>query len=73
MCVDYILARIVLSPDREELTAGLMITNIKINIFPLISTIFIPTVLTLCYLAHIETLAVIYQNLYVALKCCIEK
>ena len=47
--------------------------GMKNGIFPLISNTILPKLLTLIYHAQPETLAVIYQNRYVALKCYIEK
>ena len=42
--------------------------NVKNNVFSLISTIILPKVSTLCCLVHLETLAMMYQNPYVATK-----
>ena len=45
-----------------------MLVNRKNDIFPPISTIILPKVLTLCYPVHLETLAVFIQNTCVALN-----
>ena len=58
-CVTYILTRFASPLDRDELKMDLMHVNMKSDIFPLISTIVLPKVLTLCYPGHLETLAVI--------------
>ena len=50
-----------------------MLVNMKYDIFPLISIIIFRKVLTLCYPVHLEMLAVIYSNSYVALKYQTEK
>ena len=55
--------------DSDEVKIDLMLVNMKDNIFPLISTIILPKVLTLCYPVDLDTLAVIYWNSYVALTC----
>ena len=69
MCVEYILARSALSSDHKKVTTDLMLTYIKNNIFLLISIRILAKVLFHCYLEHIETLVVIYWNLYMSPKC----
>ena len=68
ICVEYIFVQSS-SPLDREVKMDLMLVNMKNNLFPLISTIILPKVLTLCYPVHLETLAVIYWNSCVALKC----
>ena len=48
MCVESILTRSASSPDYDEVTTDLMLTNMKNNIFPLLSTIIFPKMLILC-------------------------
>ena len=48
------------SLDRDEVNMDLMLVSVNNNIFPLISTIILPKVLTLCYPVHIEKVAVIH-------------
>ena len=49
MCVENILARSAPPPDNDVLKTILMPTNMKNDIFHLISTTIIPKVLTLSY------------------------
>ena len=58
---------------RDEITTDLMSINMKNNIFPLISTIIRPNMLTLCCPVQLETLGVVYLNLHVALARYIDK
>ena len=44
MCVRYILARGTTLPDRDKVIAYHMLTSMKNNTFPLISTIILPIV-----------------------------
>ena len=69
MCVGYISARSVSSPHRDEVTTDPMLLNMKNNTLSLIINIIFQKVLTLIYYVQPETLAVIYWNLYVVLKC----
>ena len=48
MCVESILTRSASSPNYDEVTTDLMLTNMKNNIFPLLSTIIFPKMLILC-------------------------
>ena len=73
MHVEYILTESASPLDRDEVKMDLVLVNMKNNIFPLISTIILPKVLILCYPVHIETLAVIFWNSCVELKCQKEK
>ena len=66
-CVKCILTRYTPQLDREEVKMDLMLVNMKSDLFPLISTIILPKVLTLCYPLHFETLTVIYWNSCVTL------
>ena len=68
MCVGYFFVRSASLPRRDEVTTGPTVLNMTNNIFPLVSNVIIPKVLTLFYSAHYETLAVVYWNLYVVLK-----
>ena len=47
MCDEDILDRIASSPDRDDLTTGLMLVNIKNDIIPVISTRIHPKVLNM--------------------------
>ena len=44
----------------DEVKMDLMLVNMKNNMMPLISTIILPKVLTLCYVVQIETYAMVY-------------
>ena len=68
ICVEHILIRSASSLDHGGGKTDLPLANMKINIFPPISTIAFPKVLTPCNLVHLETLAVIYLNACVTLK-----
>ena len=70
MCVGYILAWNASAPRRDEVTTDLLLLRyeMKYNLFHLISTIIPSKVLTL-----LEPLAEIFWNLYVLLKCYIDK
>ena len=67
-CVEYILTGIAWPLEHDEVKIDLMLVNMKNNIFPLISAIILPKVLTPCYPLHIETLTVIYSNSCVGLN-----
>ena len=47
MCVGYIFSRSTPSPNRDKVTTGPMLLNMKNNIFPLISNKILQKVLTL--------------------------
>ena len=73
MCVGYIFVWSTSSPHHDEVTTDPKSLSMKCNIFPLISNIILPKVLTLPYPEQHETLALVYWNLYMVLKCYIEK
>ena len=73
MYVGYIFARSVSSPHCDGVTIDPLLLNMKNIIFPLISSIILPKMLTLLYPLQPETLAVVYWNLYVVLEYNIEK
>ena len=60
------------APDRDEISTDLMFVNVK-YIFPLISTIIHPNMLTLYCPVQLETFAVAQLNLHVALARYIDK
>ena len=62
ICIEHILTRNASPLDRDEIKIDLMLTNMKSNIFPLISTIILTKVLTPFYSVHHEMLTVIYWN-----------
>ena len=62
--VEYSLTRSASLLDDIELTPGVILADMKSNIFPLISTIIHPKVLNLCYQVELETSFVICRNLY---------
>ena len=66
-CFEYSLAKSASSPNRDELTTDTLLVNMKNHIFPVISTVIIPKMLTICYPVELETLNLIYWNIYVAL------
>ena len=68
ICVEHVLTRSVLPLDRDEVKTDLMLTNMKNDLCPLISTIVPKKILTLCYPVYFETLAVIYWISCVTLK-----
>ena len=70
---EYILTRSASPLDRDEVKMDLMLANMNGNRFPVISTIIFLTMLTTCYMVHLEILPVIYWNSCVALKCQKEK
>ena len=70
--VHFCQKRLIATPH-DEVTTDLMLLNMTHNIFPVIFTIILPNMLTLPCPVRAETLVVIYWNLYVILKCYIEK
>ena len=69
VCHEYILTRNSSLPVRDEVITDLMLANMNNDISPLVSTIILSKMSSLCYPQHIEILAVIYWNLCVALQC----
>ena len=63
------MTRITSPFDCNKVKTDLMLANINDDIFPLISTIVILNVLTLCFPVYLIRLAVIHWNSYAALKC----
>ena len=59
----------IVSPqDRDEVKLDMMLANMRNVVFPLVSTIVLPKVSTLCCPLHLKTLAGIYWNLCVKEK-----
>ena len=59
LCMDYILTRSAPPVDRDEVNMDLIHAYMKTDIFPLISTIILPRVLTPCYPVRLEIFSVI--------------
>ena len=60
MSIGYIFAISASSPHRDEVTTDLMLTNRKTDIFPLISSVILPNVLTLFNHVQPEILVTVY-------------
>ena len=66
--IEHILIRIASPLDHDGVKTDLTLANMKIDIFPLMSTIVLPKMLNLCHPVHLETLVVIYWNSYVVIE-----
>ena len=67
ICIEYIVTKRALSPDSDELTTGLIVTDMEKDVFHVHSTMIDSKMLALYYRLHIGTSSVICWNLHVAL------
>ena len=73
MCVRYIADKSAPSPHHDEVTTDSILLNMKNDMFLLVSNIILSKMLTLLYPVQPESLAVIYLNMYVVIRCYIGK